>query len=115
MTSDRKDVSTCVGAGTAGTSWLQATNLHYEWIEVALVLVFESPRSCSREVRALRGLFLADFQDRGKFGRFEASCCEEVDQPIIECKYYGSAKESARWAILNNRRRESPARRWRHS
>jgi hypothetical protein len=42
VTSHQKDVSTCVGAGTAGTSWLQATKLHYQWIEVVLVPLFES-------------------------------------------------------------------------
>ena len=59
-----------MGAGTAGISWLQATKLHYQWIEVVLVLVFPKVlAACSRQVRALRGLFLVDLQDRGKFGR----------------------------------------------
>jgi hypothetical protein len=59
-----------VGAGTAGISWLQATKLHYQWIEVVLVLVFrKSSRLAHGRSGALRGLFLVDLQDRGKFGR----------------------------------------------
>ena len=57
-----------MGAGTVGISWLQATKLHYQWIEVVLSSFSKVLAACSRQVRALRGLFLVDLQDRGKFG-----------------------------------------------
>jgi len=98
-----------VGAGTVGISWLQATKLHYQWIEVVLVLVFESPRGLltagTRSARAVARWFARSRQARP----FEASCCKEVDQPIIECKYYGSARgrHVGRSSVFNdvNRRR----------
>jgi hypothetical protein len=58
-----------VGAGTAGISWLQATKLHYQWIEVYLSSFSKSSRLAHGRHALCAGCSSLILQDCGKFGR----------------------------------------------
>jgi hypothetical protein len=98
-----------VGAGTAGISWLQATKLHYQVIEVVLFLVFRKSSRLAHGRYALCADCSSLICRIAARSPFEASCRGEVVQPIIECRYCGSARSRrvARSSIINdvNRRR----------